>query len=273
MEYKEIPVEPSTIENIDLAIYKWLDEELNLYTDTNNGFTKVPVVWVIGERSHQIKNNRMLRDSQGTFILPVITLERVSMNKDFNKKGIIWSALPEYNDVKGGALEIGARIVQDKSSNFAKTTNKKKFGQLNYPNTNNKVVYETISIPLPVYVNMTYNIEIRTQFQQQMNELVQPFLTLTGGVNRFFVKNQGHIYESFIKGDFSTENNIKNLQEEERSFVTKITIETLGYLIGQDKNQNKPKIVIRETYVEVKIPKERIIFSSIEEDLKNKKSI
>lgn len=271
MSEKEILLEPSTIETIDLAMYKWLNEELDLYTNTNNGFKKVPVVWVLGERTHQIKHNRTLRDTQGTFILPVITVERTSMNKDLNKKGIVWSALPEYNDVKGGALEINTRIVQDKSTNFARMTNNKKFGQLNYPNTNNKIVYETVSIPLPVYVNMIYNIEIRTQFQQQMNDLVQPFFTITGGVNRFFIKNEGHTYESFIKGDFSTENNVKNLQEEERMFITKITIETLGYLIGQDKNQNKPKIVVRETYVEVKIPKERIIFSSIEEDLKNKK--
>ena len=259
MSQKEFPLEPSTIENIDLAIYKWLDQELNLFTNTNNGFKKTPVVWVIGERAHQIKSNKGLRDTQGTFILPVITLERTGMNKDLNKKGIIWSALPEYNDEKGGALEIGTEIVQDKSSNFARTINKKKFNQYNYPRQNNKVVHKSISIPLPVYVTMTYSVEIKTQFQQQMNDLVQPFLTLTGGVNRFFIENQGHKYECFIKGDFSTENNSKNLQEEERNFTTKITIDVLGYLIGQDKNQNKPKVVVRETFVEVKIPRETVI--------------
>ena len=273
MSYKEFPLEPSTIENIDLAMYKWLDQELNLFTNTNNGWKKVPVVWVMGERANQIKSNKDLRDSQGTFILPVITLERTGMNKDPNKKGVIWSALPEFNDVKGGALEIGSRIVQDKSSNFARTTNYSKFGQLNYPNTNNKIVYESVSIPLPVYVTLTYTIEIKTQYQQQMNDLVQPFFTITGGVNRFWIENEGHKYENFIKGDVSQENKTRDLGEEERLFVSKITIETLGYLIGQGDNQNKPKVVVRETYVDVKIPRERIITGSMDQELKNTRTI
>ena len=273
MSYKEFPFEPSTIENIDLAIYKWLDQELNLFTNTNNGWKKTPVIWVMGERAHQIKHNKDLRDSQGTFILPVITLERTGMNKDLTKKGVIWAALPEFNDVKGGALEIGSRIVQDKSSNFAKATNQRKFGQSSYPNTNNKVVYETVSIPLPVYVNIAYTIEIKTQYQQQMNDLVQPFLTITGGVNRFWTENNTHKYENFIKGDISQENKTRDLGEDERLFVSKLTIETLGYLIGQGDNQNKPKIVVRETYVEVKIPRERIIVGDINEEIKNKRTI
>lgn len=273
MSDKEIPLEPSTIENIDLAIYKWLDEKLNLFTNTNNGFKKVPVIWVIGERANQIKNNVDLRDINGTFILPAITVERTAINKDFNKKSVVWSALPEFNDVKGGALEIGSRIVQDKSSNFAKATNFRKFGQINYPNMNNKIVYESVSIPLPVYVNISYLIEIKTQYQQQMNELVQPFLTLTGGVNRVWIENNGHKYESFIKGDMSQENKTRDLGEDERIFITKITIETLGYLIGQGDNQNKPKVVIRQTYVDVKIPRERVITGSLDQELKNTRTI
>ena len=71
MSYKEFPLEPSTIENIDLAIYKWLDEQLNLFTNTNNGWKKTPVVWIVGERAFQAKENKELRDDQGTFILPV----------------------------------------------------------------------------------------------------------------------------------------------------------------------------------------------------------
>lgn len=273
MSYKEISLEPSTIENVDIAVYKWLNEELNLFATTNNGSRKVPVIWVMGERSHQIKNDNSLRDTQGTFILPAITLERTSMNKDMNKKGIVWAALPEYNDVKGGALEIGTRIVQDKSSNFVKATNLRKFGQPNFKNENNKVVYETLTIPLPVYVNMSYSIEIKTEYQQQMNELVQPFLTFTGGVNRVWVENAGHKYEAFIKGDVSQENKTRDMGEEERSFTSKITVDVLGYLIGQGDNQNKPKIVVRETYVDVKIPRERVITGSIDEELKNKRTI
>lgn len=273
MTEKEFPTEPSTIENVDLAMYKWLDEELNLFTNTNNGWKKVPVVWILGERAYQIKNDRNLRDVQGTFILPVITLERTAMNKDLNRKGVMWSALPETNDVMGGVVEITRRIVPDKTTNFARTTNKRKVGQINYPIENKKVIYESIIIPLPIYVTMNYTIEIRTQFQQQMNDLIQPFITIPGGINRIMVKSNGHTYESFIKGEFSFENNNNKLEENERVFITKINLETLGYLIGQDGNQNKPKMVRRENIVDVKIPRERVVVGDIDQDAKNKKLI
>jgi hypothetical protein len=269
MSQKEFPLEPSTIENVDLAMYKWLDQGLNLFTNTNQGWKKVPVIWVSGERAHQIKANHDFRDNHGSVILPVISLERTGMSKDLNKKGVVWSAIPEYNDVKGGTIEIGNRVLQDKSTNFARTSNYRKVGQLNYPNTNNKVVYQSISVPLPVYVNMSYTIEIRTQYQQQMNDLIQPFLTIVGGVNRFWAENNTHKYESFIKSDISFENNVNNLDAEERLFISKITIDTLGYIMGQGDNQNKPKIVVRETYVDVKIPRERVITGSIDQEMKN----
>jgi hypothetical protein len=273
MSDKLFPLEPSNIENIDLAMYKWLDEEINLYTNTNNGWKKVPVIWILGERAHQIKNNRDLRDEQGSFILPVITLERNNITKDLNRKGIMWSAIPEENDVRGGVVEIQKRIVPEKTSNFARTINKRKVGQLNYPIENKKVVYESLIMPLPIYVNVNYTIEIRTQFQQQMNDLVQPFITIPGGVNSVMIKNNDHKYETFIKGEITFDNNNSKLEESERLFITKINLETLGYLIGQEGNQNKPKIITRENIVDVKIPRERVVVGDISQDLKNKKLI
>ena len=47
---------PSTIETIDGAFLEYV-EGLNLFCNTINGFEKVPVIWVLGERAHQIKNN------------------------------------------------------------------------------------------------------------------------------------------------------------------------------------------------------------------------
>ena len=47
----DIVFEPSTIENVDLAIYNWLNQKMDLYTETNRGWNKVPVIWINGERS------------------------------------------------------------------------------------------------------------------------------------------------------------------------------------------------------------------------------
>ena len=44
-------------------------------------------------------------------------------------------------------------------------------------------------------------------------------------------------------------------------YQTTINIKVLGYLIGQDVNQDQPKIVVRENAVSVKMPRERVVMS------------
>ena len=42
-------------------------------------------------------------------------------------------------------------------------------------------------------------------------------------------------------------------------FETKVLIKVLGYLTGEGLNRDKPKITRRETVVEIKISRERVI--------------
>ena len=78
---KELDFQPSTIETIDRALFDYIDEELDIFCSTNKGFKKVPCVWVSGERSSQIKNNKNLRDSEGTLIFPIIAIRRNKFEK------------------------------------------------------------------------------------------------------------------------------------------------------------------------------------------------
>ena len=118
-ELKEVEFMPSTLETIDHAMYRWLDETLNLYTTTNKGWTKVPVVWVSAERAYQIKNNKELRDSKGTLKLPIITIEKTSITKDSTMLGRLTAHLPGVDDEKGGSITIARRIQQEKTSNLS----------------------------------------------------------------------------------------------------------------------------------------------------------
>ena len=258
-EKSEMPYAPSTIENVDMALYNWLNETLNLYAETNQGWSKVPVIWVSGERSWQVKNNRDLRDSNNVFILPSITLERTSISKDPNKKGKYWGNVYPARDEKGGSIAIHQVINQEKTSNFARADNKRLTGQPNFKRENKKVIYKTKFIPMPVYVTMTYTIDIKTEYQQQMNELLQPFMTYSGALNYFLVKHESHRYEAFLETSYQLKNNTNNLQQEERLFNTQITINVLAHLVGASSNDDRPKIIERENAVEVKIPKEYTI--------------
>jgi|TARA_R110002110_G_scaffold9831_2_gene48035 hypothetical protein len=262
---KEISLMPSTIETIDRALYNWLDEELNVFCTTNEGWQKVPLIWSMAERAHQIKSSKDLRNKEGIFTLPVMVLERKNLVKDPAMKGVAWAHVPPYNDPRGGAIEVARRIQQDKTGNFANADSQRRFKQQNYRFKNTKVVYETISMPTPTYVVATYTLVIRSEYQQQMNEIFTPFIVTTGQISNFFINDDGHKFEGFLEGDFTLTNNVANLAEEERKFETTINLKILGYLLGAGKNEKRPKVAIRENAVEVRIPRERVIFGDMKD--------
>jgi len=256
---KEITFMPSTIETIDYALHEWLNEELNIFCTTNDGWKKVPIIWSMPERAFQVKENKELRNLDDIFTFPVMSVERASLIKDPTMKGVAWSHIARQNDPKGGTLTVARRIQQEKTANFANKDARRRFNQSTYPFDNKKVVYETITMPLPTYVVANYKVTITTEYQQQMNEIFTPFITSTGQINNFFINKDGHRFEGFIQGEFGLENNISNLGEEERKFQTTIDLKILGYLMGANKNDEQPKVTIRESAVEFKFVRERVV--------------
>ncbi len=256
-DYEGKRVFDSRIENIDAAMYRFVDEQLNLHANTSTGFKKVPVVMSSAERSSLSKKDKLVRDADGALVLPLITIERTSMMKSPNEKGTVWANIPALDKVKGGNIPVMQKILQSKTSNFKNARSLRTRGQLNFPDKVEKTVYQTVSIPLPIYVTIMYQITIRTEYQQQMNDLVVPFMTTPGGINYIIIRDNVHRYEGFIQQDYAHNNNISNFSTEERKFETKFDIKVLGHLIGSGINQETPHAVVNETVVEVKIPRER----------------
>jgi hypothetical protein len=122
-------------------------------------------------------------------------------------------------------------------------------------------------MPIPVYLEATYTLVIKTEYQQQMNEILTPFMTAPGGINYFVIQKDGHSFEVFVGSDYSMENNGSSLGEDERGYKTDLTFRVIGYVIGADKNADQPKVVRRESAVELKMPRERVIFGDINENI------
>lgn len=259
---KDILLMPSTIETIDTALTDWLNLKLDIFTTTNKGWKKVNLIWVATERAFQIKDNKDLRDANGRLILPLMTVNRTSLKKDPTMKGVAWAHIPPVNDARGGSIMMARRINTDKTSNFANAAASRftKGRDQTFPIDNKKVVYNTIYTPVPTYVVANYEVILHAEYQQQLNEMFTPFITKTGQINNFFIHADGHKFEGFIEGEFGLDNNVSNLGDEERKYKTTINLKILGYLLGAGKNEERPKIAIRENYVEVKIPRERVIF-------------
>ncbi len=269
---KEIIFMPSTIETIDTAFYNWINETINPSATTNKGFKKVPVIWISAERAFQIKADQDLRDKNGVLKLPLMIINRTEVAKDSSFKGVAWAHIPNINDglrsPRGGALTVARRINQEKTANFLNADSKRLYsnlsdtkaghGQENFPSINpGKVVYETATMPIPVYVSVNYELTLRTNYQQQLNQIATPFITRTGQINNFFISHEGHRFEGFIQNDFIQSMDVTG--DQESSYEAKINFRILGYLLGGGINDEQPKIAFRENAVQVRIPRERVV--------------
>jgi hypothetical protein len=262
---KEIGMLESTIENIDYAIMSWVKEDLMISTTTNEGFTKTPVLWQVPERSFQVKHEKSLRDLDGALKLPLISVERTGIVKDPNRKGSFQANLySDEKDGRSGRMVIAKKIVQDKTRNFAVAAGTRgdvtgEIKQLYYPRVNQKVVIKMLSIPIPVYVNIDYKITLKSEYQQQMNTMLAPFIGRTGQINAFTMRRNGHLYEGFIDQGFTHSNNVNDLGEDMRMYSSEITIKVLGYLIGEGKSDDRPIVRIHENVVEITFPNEETV--------------
>jgi len=262
---RDVPRFKSELEDIDFALYNFVNDTMDLQTSTNKGFRKAPVIWSGAERAHNIKNDDIRRDNQGMIILPAVVIERESVKKTDDSRVIPYAKVDPMGDLKGGYLTINKVIQQEKTSNFANADAYRRRSQKNFPlyrgkdKKNSKIVYETISIPIPIYVDVGYKVILRTEYQEQMNDLLTPFVRVSNGHNRIKITHNSNQYEAFINEDYSIENNITSYQSEERKYETALRINVFGYLIGDGKNQKQPRVVRRENPVQIRFARERII--------------
>lgn len=259
---QKIHFEVSTIETIDKSVLNFV-ESLSLATMTNKGFKPVPVIWGTAERAFQVKKNKSVRDGHGLLVLPIISIRRTSFTKSRVSPGVFQGNVPEEDDSQGGSLGVRRTLYQKKTLKFANADALKLYGQKNFPGANPKVVYQTVTVPMPVNVEVMYEITLRTEYQQQMNDLMTPFATKPGTINFVRLVEKDHRYEGFIQPEYSSSDNLADFSGDERKFETKINLKVIGYIVGEGKNREKPHYAIRENAVEVKIPRERISLSEI----------
>ena len=274
-------LQPSKFEDIDFSMFEWLDTKLNLHCQTNAGWKKTPIIWASAERNFQVKNDQKLRDKDGAFILPIISLQRSSIKKTKASRGGFYGNTMPFNDYRRGTIPIATRIMHEKTANFANAEALKRSGTqasktsqsaINFiiGRKNKKIVYETLYMPLPIYLEMNYEIKLKTEYQSQMNELVSPFVVYPGSINYFLLERNNHRYECFIQEDFTQNNTTTKMAGEARIFETTINIISYGHISSAENNEETPLIIAREGMAEFKIQRERVMTEDrIERELNN----
>ena len=255
---------PSTLEDIDFAVFNYINDSLNVSCDTNEGFSKVPVIFAGAERAYQVKVQETRKNGR-SLEYPLISVVRNSLVKNPENKGRYGVYIPPYFDFykKGGAIAIARQVQQEKTRDRANASAIKKFGSgtnqtySTFPFENKKIVYETLYVPNPTFVAVTHQLQLTSNFQQQMNQMLAPFLSTFSAPAAFNITYEGNTYEAFVDPDFANESNNAAFGTDERIFKSTVTVKVLGHIIGADKNQETPTIVVRESPAEVVIGRER----------------
>lgn len=256
---------PSNFDNIDMALYRWLDETLDIHVDTNKGFEKVNIIWLTAERAFQVKEVKERRDNESeALIFPLMSIERTAVAQMVTNERAIPAILSPNRDSKLARYFLKKKIVQDKTKNFANASSLKLNSQKNFPTPKNeRVVYEYSYVPLPIYYDMSYTINIRTDYQQQMNDILLPFTRQRPGY--FVIENEGHKYEAFVQDNYSFTNNLSSLQAEEKKYETALTIKVKGYVLDRGDNEKEPKVLKSQNKVQIRFPRERVLVGDINE--------
>ena len=194
----------------------------------------------------------------GKLKLPLITATRASVSRDSDFRGSYRSYYPP--GVESPQRVAVTRVIkQDKTRNYANAAemNKTKGDPTGPDHPRTGIIYETIMVPIPTYVTCMYEIHIRTEYQQQMNDILPIFVVDEKNVAT--IKSHGYSYEAFIQGDYGLSNNLAALGTEERMFAAKVQIKVLGYITGDDANADTPPITRQQNAIKVVISRERVI--------------
>lgn len=254
-----INFQPSTIETVDSAMLSWIKAHVPS-VETKQGTRVPPILWATAERSYQVKNDADIRDENGMMIYPVITLQRTSMDKSLTRR----VGLPNTfatSGLGGSQFQIGKVINQEKSKNFA-NQDSLATGAFDPLLCNNRVVYDVYSTPAPVWVNVNYKITFRSEFQQQMNDMVLPYIIYPRGINEIIIAQDGHSFPAFVQETISSSDNVTDFTEDERVLETSYEIKVLAYFVG-DKSNPARVPQRRETIVSVEMPRETSIIGEM----------
>ena len=206
-----------TLKDIDTSIISYIKNIIKPIVREANTQVKVPVMYGNEERWKSVRKRGLIRDKNGSLILPLIMLKRTSVEKS--------DQIPGYeHDIRRRYTEVVRKSGWSKDNRYSRFQ----------VQTGNLPVYENLVTSIPNFVNITYEFVLWTNFIEQMNPLIESFMeydkTYWGDKSTYrFIGSLDSISDSsemnsdgerFIKSTFSVTLKSYLLPEETNSIVT-----------------------------------------------------
>ena len=223
------------VKEIDTAVIKHIRNVMKPKIREQNEVISVPVLYGNEERWKSIKRRNVLRDKNGTIILPIIVIKRTSlaMNPDM--------PLSFDNDVKGKFIS-----VVRSSSGWSKSNRYDRFAVL----TGQQPVQEYVKTGMPDFVVCSYSVVMMTSFIEQMNDLNNLWIE---HLETYFGDQTSHRFLSSLDGDISNE--IEMESQGERMIRNELSLSIKGYMIPEFTDNVFGKTAeLGRTYKPKKVP-------------------
>jgi hypothetical protein len=260
------------VEDVDRALFELFDKKLAFEVKVNEQTTKVPVVFAAGERFALTRRQKPIRDRNNALILPLIAIKRTSIgykteaeaggtaisfrqNTDYvirkrldasdrSYQNVINKlSLKNQDNVSSRAHFINNDISPGNNTQPNTITSRRNGSGISYGggklafglhDSIGKNVFEVITIPYPVFVQLNYNITFWTQYMSQMNQLLELLLMRTDGQGREFhlVSNKGFTFTAFLQGSLTSGDNFDNFTDDERIIRYSFDIRVPAYILA-----------------------------------------
>ena len=149
-----------TLKDIDSAILNYIKNVIKPKVREANETIDVSVMYGNEERWKAVRKRGVMRDKNGSLILPLIMLKRTEVSR---------------NDLSGQSYShdvTGENIQVVRNSSWSKKNRYDRFSV----QTGKTPVYENLITTMPTFNDITYEFVLWTNFIEQMNPLVETFV-------------------------------------------------------------------------------------------------
>lgn len=153
-----------TLYDIDFAVKSFIEQTMRLNVEDNGESIMVPVLYANSEKWASIQRNGYLKDKKGKTLVPLITFRRSAVNI---KSEMRRNKVATTN-------QLGYVVKPKYSVNSPYDRWSSLYGD------NGRTPQEYFITPIPDYVDVSYDFIAWTEYQNQLNFLVEQFVYFTG---------------------------------------------------------------------------------------------
>jgi len=258
--------------DIDRALFNLFDKKIGFTISSKQSSRAVPVIFAGAEKFAMVKN-QPARDENGAFVLPMISIARTGIDQSENMGGLgrgigqdsgdlviktrLSSDDRKYQAIKNKlnlknqtnvtapVHETQREVIEDGIARRTVGTrravgdnrNDKRQGDMLRGNLTDNII-EIITVPFPEFFSVKYEVVFWTQYQQQMNELLEQMISSYHAQgNQFRIDTEkGYWFVAFVDDALTANDNFEDYAEDERIIKYSFSITTTGYLVAPQHN-------------------------------------